>query len=469
MKYTRQGSIEFYIGYDIVSKDRINLKIEIKDTGIGIKPENIEKLFTSYERLDEIQNRGIEGTGLGLSITRKLVFLMDGKISVESEYGKGSIFRVSIPQKVIGFEPIGNYSDRIQELRENMAQMPQWFVAPCASVLVVDDVEMNIRVMQALLQEAQIQVDTADGGEACLEKVRKTHYDMIFLDHMMPAPDGMETFRKIRQLNLQEQTPVIMLTANAVVGAREKYLAEGFDDYLSKPVEERELIRLCRKYLPCSLITEVDNVGKGKGKEDIADQKIRNLSSVLNIAEGLKFCMNKPDFYLEMIEDFLTTGRIQMIRDSYDAGEMNDYRINVHSLKSMAYTLGADHISEQAKALENAARENDLDYIGRNHQRLLHDYVSLSEAIRILTAEQKQEPEQKKKSLSDTEVTGLLRKAHDCARIFDIDGVNEAVRELDGCKLSEKMEIYMKSLKKANDEIEFDDIQMVTQSMLEQV
>ena len=468
VKYTREGNIEFHIGYDIVSKDRINLNIAVKDTGIGIKTENMEKLFTSYERLDEIQNRGIEGTGLGLSITRKLVFLMNGKISVESEYGKGSIFRVSIPQKVIGSEPIGNYSDRIQEQRGNIIQMPQWFAAPHARVLVVDDVEMNIRVMQALLQEAQIQVDTADGGKECLEKVRKNHYDMIFLDHMMPEPDGLETFRTMRKLNLQGQTPIIMLTANAVVGAREKYLDEEFNDYLSKPVEERELIRLCRQYLPGDLITEVDGNGKNNEKKDISDQKIQNLSGVLNIEEGMQFCMHKPDFYMEMIEDFLTTDRMRMIRDSYDIGQMDDYRINVHALKSMAYTLGADDISEQAKALENAARENDMDYIHINHSRLLQSYDALTERIRALAIGEEKHQKQNK-LLPITEVLDLLKKAHECARIFDLDGVNEAVGRLDECEFSGEMEISMKALKKANDEIEFDDIQTITQNMMKQI
>ena len=468
VKYTREGNIEFHIGYEIVSRDRINLNIAVKDTGIGIKPENMEKLFTSYERLDEIQNRGIEGTGLGLSITRKLVFLMNGKISVESEYGKGSIFRVSVPQRVIGNEPIGNYSDRIQEQRENIIQMPKWFAAPHARVLVVDDVEMNIRVMQALLQEAQIQVDTAEGGEACLEKVRENHYDMIFLDHMMPEPDGLETFRAMRKLKLQEHTPVIMLTANAVLGAREKYLAEGFDDYLSKPVEERELIRLCRQYLPGDLITEVDGDEKNNVINNIYDHKIRKLSDVLNIEEGMQFCMHKPDFYMEMIEDFLTTGRMQMIRDSYDAGQMDDYRIHVHALKSMAYTLGADDISEQAKALEKAAREDDMDYIRSNHSRLLQTYDALAERIRAL-ADIEEKQQKKKKLFPFTEVSDLLVKAHDCARIFDLDGVNEAVGKLDECEFSGEMEISMKALRKAGDEIEFDDIQRITQNMLKQI
>ena len=468
VKYTREGNIEFHIGYDIVTKDRINLNISVKDTGIGVKPENMEKLFTSYERLDEILNRGIEGTGLGLSITRKLVFLMNGKISVESEYGKGSIFRVSIPQKVTGSEPIGNYSDRIQEQRENIIQLPQWFAAPHARVLVVDDVEMNIRVMQALLQEAQILVDTADGGEECLEKVRKNHYDMIFLDHMMPKPDGLETFRTMRKLKLQEHTPVIMLTANAVVGAKEKYLAEGFDDYLSKPVEERELIRLCRQYLPGDLIIEADGNEKNNVIDNFSDQKVRKLSGVLNIEEGMQFCMHKHDFYMEMIEDFLTTDRMQMIRDSYDAGQMDDYRINVHALKSMAYTLGADDISEQAKALETAARENDVDYIHRNHSRLLQTYDALAESIRVLTIGEEKQQKQKK-LFSTTEVSDLLKKAHECARIFDLDGVNEAVEKLNECEFSGEMEISMKALRKANNEIEFDDIQMITQNMLEQI
>lgn len=473
VKYTRQGRVEFRIGYEQLAPDMINLKVEVRDTGIGIRPENMDRLFTSYERLDENRNRGIEGTGLGLSITRQLIFLMNGKISVESEYGKGSVFFVSIPQKVLDPEPIGNYSDRIREVRDNHVQNPEWFYAPKAQVLVVDDVDMNLKVMKALLQEAHMQVDLADGGNACLQSVVRKHYDIIFLDHMMPAPDGVETFRRMRSMHpvLNLDTPVIMLTANAVLGAKDKYLAEGFSDYLSKPVEESQLIEICKKHMKPGLFEEApagDEKEEKKETQKEDDQEnaaVAALKEVLNVDEGMKFCMNRAAFYMEMVHDFLETGRIGMIRDSYQAGDMDSYRINVHSLKSMAHTLGADDVSEQAKALENAARNGDRAYVDAHHQQLLDAYELLTDRIRTALGSQR-EKEEVKRDASVAELAQLLHKAHDCARIFDADGACDAITQLNGCNLPEPLADRMKQLSQAGNEFELDEIQQIASEML---
>ena len=469
VKYTRVGHVEFRIGYDRLTEDMISLKIEVRDTGIGIKPENIDRLFTSYERLDEVRNRGIEGTGLGLSITRQLIFLMNGKISVESEYGKGSVFYVSIPQKVLDPEPIGNYSDRIREIRDNHSQSPAWFYAPKAQVLVVDDVDMNLKVMKALLQEACMQVDLADGGNACLEKMAQKHYDIIFLDHMMPDPDGVKTFRLMRSmyLPLNQNTPVIMLTANAVIGAKDKYLAEGFSDYLSKPVEESMLIEICRKHMNPALFQKVPEEQGGEVKKAEGEQEkltVDALKNILNTAEGMKFCMNNSSFYMEMIRDFLSTKRVQMIRDSYQAGDLDSYRINVHSLKSMAHTLGADDISEQAKALEAAARSQDSAYMEAHYQGLLEAYDTLTAKIREVIGDNGKK--EVKKNISGEELLQLLHKAHDCARIFDADGACDAIRQLQSCILPNQIAGRMEELAQAGNELELDQIQQITSEMM---
>jgi signal transduction histidine kinase/response regulator RpfG family c-di-GMP phosphodiesterase len=468
VKYTRRGEVLFQIDYEKVSEDGINLIIHVKDTGIGIRPENIDQLFVSYERVDEKINRGIEGTGLGLSITRQLVTLMNGQISVESEYGKGTVFTVILPQKTVSIEPIGNYSDRIRNIRERLPQHQLWFQAPDAYVLVVDDVKMNLRVMEELFSASRMHVDLADGGEACLKAVTMQKYDLIFLDHMMPAPDGIETFRRMRQMegNLNRDTPIIMLTANAVTGAKQQYLEEGFSDYLAKPVEEAALIEVCRKYLTSHLIFECGTVQKNEPVQNPEKNEIiKELSELLNVEEGLKYCMNKIPFYLEMLHDFAETDRIRQLQEFYVCRDTDNYRITVHALKSTAKTIGADDFSEKAKELEQAAREEKWENIEENHELLVQAYGVISEKIRkiLKTEEGEKKPQE---SLKREELIQLLKKTRDCAGIMDMDGTDEAIGKLTGAEPEDILKEKMQQLQKAGNELEFDRIQSVAEEML---
>ena len=478
IKYTHEGSVELKISQEKLQHDRINLLIDVKDTGIGIRPENITSLFSSYVRLDEIKNRGIEGTGLGLSITKELVNLMGGSISVNSEYGKGSVFHVSIPQTVLRSEAIGDYSERIRKQREEMAEKQQWFYAPSAHILIVDDVEMNIKVMKALLSESDMQIDAALSGKECLELVKCRKYDMIFMDHMMPEMDGIETFRRIRELdNLNsEGVPVIMLTANAVMGAREKYLAEGFSDYISKPVDEKTLVSVCRKYLRSDLIEEdfPDRAGSESRVKDIYGSMKESLGNYLNVNEGLSFCMNKQDFYIDMLRDFAASDRMDLIRESFSRKDISGYRINVHALKSSAHMLGADDISAQAKSLEAAAAENDTEYIDNNHDRLISDYEKLVSALKeILESDRAGMTDIEKDAReSDGAVRAdgdywekvsdgfikLLENIYKASDDFDMDSVEEKMHVLQNYRLPEALNEDMDGLKRAVNDIDYDEI-----------
>lgn len=255
IKYTKSGSVTLRVYTTIGEKDLINLIIEVQDTGVGISETNLKFLFDSFSRIDERLHRNIEGTGLGLAITKQLVELMDGTIQVESIVGRGSIFKVCLPQKIISAQPIGDFSLNVQEEEPTYHEN---FHAPNARILVVDDVNMNLKVFAGLLKKTEVKIDSVLSGEECLKIVRENKYDLIFLDHMMPKMDGIETFRLMRSLeNLNHDTPVIMLTANALEGAREQYLGEGFVDYLSKPVHGEQLEKMVLKYLPQSLICHV--------------------------------------------------------------------------------------------------------------------------------------------------------------------------------------------------------------------
>lgn len=260
-KYTKEGEITLKAYSEPIDDASVWFCFSVMDTGIGIKKEDLPNLFDSFKRLDLVKNRNIQGTGLGLNIVKQLVEQMQGSISVESEYGKGSTFTVKIPQKVMDKTPIGNLQAAIQKMREQEEKKKVLFTAPNASVLVVDDNQVNLTIIRGLLKRTKMKVDLAESGKKCLELVKKKKYDMIFMDHMMPELDGVETLRILRN---EEDNPnkdgiVIVLTANAVAGCKEMYLEYGFNDYVSKPVRPDKLEEMLQTYLPQELIV-MENV-----------------------------------------------------------------------------------------------------------------------------------------------------------------------------------------------------------------
>ncbi len=274
IKYTEKGSVTLKVGMseqqnaDAINNNNVTgsqpakniiITFTISDTGIGIKSENISHLFDSFSRFDENKNKHIEGTGLGLAITKQLTKLMNGKINVTSKYGEGSVFEVSIPQKVVSDLKIGDISEKYNTAPDKKKKKAS-FTAPDAKVLVVDDVKMNINVFKALLKRTKISVDSAMSGPEALEMIKGNKYDIIFLDHMMPDMDGIETYKHMKELeeSPNKDTTVIMLTANAIMGAKEEYLGIGFSDYLSKPVQAAKLEAMILKYLPEALVTKPD-------------------------------------------------------------------------------------------------------------------------------------------------------------------------------------------------------------------
>ena len=253
IKYTDDGGISICVSFDHIKGQ---LKIVVSDTGIGIRKEDIDRLYESFQRLEESRNRNIEGTGLGLHITKQLVELMEGYIDVESEYGKGTVFTAAVSQKVVDPAPVGEYSENLIKSREQIREYNPILVAPGAKVLIVDDNEMNLEVIAGLLMDTRIEISLASSGRECLQAMResRTGFDMVFLDQMMPGMSGTETLRQIREENLADNTPIIALTADAILGARDIYIREGFTDYLSKPVMYEDLERLLLKYIDSRLV-----------------------------------------------------------------------------------------------------------------------------------------------------------------------------------------------------------------------
>ena len=242
-KYTKDGYIDFKI--DSIKKDNIiRLIISVEDSGIGIKKESVDKLFTKFERLGVEKQTTTEGTGLGLAITKKLVEMMGGKIVVQSIYGKGSIFTISIDQKMLSEEELS----KVKKENESEEKTNEIIDATGKSILVVDDNLLNLKVAERLLKVYKCNITFASSGSECLDKVSNNKYDLILLDDMMPRMSGTETLQKLKEID-SFNTPVVALTANAITGMREEYINRGFNDYLSKPIVKEDLNRVMKKYL----------------------------------------------------------------------------------------------------------------------------------------------------------------------------------------------------------------------------
>ena len=251
VKYTERGSVTLGVGFETRAEDKISLRFTVTDTGIGLKPEDIDRIFSPFSRVEESRNRSIEGTGLGMSITRQLLELMDSHLDVQSVYGEGSTFSFAVEQPVVKWTPIGGFAERFEADRTRRETDREAFRAPGARVLVVDDMPVNLTVIKGLLKRTRIVVDTAESGEEAVRKAAQQQYDVIFIDHMMPGMDGIETLAALRELpSMEEHTSFIALTANAVSGAREMYFEAGFSDYLAKPVDGKALEEMLITHLP---------------------------------------------------------------------------------------------------------------------------------------------------------------------------------------------------------------------------
>ena len=398
IKYTAEGTVVLTADWEKIDDYNMILIISVKDTGIGITPDNVEHLFDAFARVDEKRNRNIEGTGLGLKITKQFVDMMHGTIHVESDYGIGSEFIVRIPQRIAGRGILGDFANYVHISKEETIDTFSRFKCPTGKLLVVDDVSLNLQVIEGLLRETQMRIDKASSGVECLEKVKAETYDIILLDHMMPGMDGIETFRKLKMMGdvFNRRTPVIMLTANAIRGAKEEYLAEGFTDYLSKPVREQELNEMLIKYLPPEMITvEEVTIGLDNGSNeekkfeampvifdalpvsDDAKSEFSKRFSFLDVDTGLMYCMNNEEFYESIIREFRSSNKYEEIQEAFDRCDLKNYSVNVHGVKSSALTIGATKVSELAKNLEFAAKAEDVDYIKGNHYVFMRAYGEL--------------------------------------------------------------------------------------------
>ncbi len=299
VRYTEKGRVTLHVSWKELPKDSIEIYVIVKDTGIGIRDEDIPKLFHAFQRMDSTVRSKEDRTGLGLAITQRLIEMMGGKLEVQSVYGKGSAFSFRIVQKIVDREPLGDFEKQYRDSLRSIEDYHEKFIAPMGRILIVDDNAMNLAVAQGLLKGTRLQIDVASSGEECLELIKRKTYHLICMDHMMPVMDGVQTLHAIRELegNPSRDIPIIALTANAVAGARELYLKEGFQDYLTKPIDADKFENMLIEYLPSNVVYLTNNRDindayeqsqeEGDGEFDIRESQLYLMG--FNLRNGLRY------------------------------------------------------------------------------------------------------------------------------------------------------------------------------------
>ncbi len=370
VKYTEHGSVTFKVDAT-VAEDRATLHFAVKDTGIGIRKENLSKIYEDFMRFDPTKNKNVEGTGLGMSISRQFLKLMGSELQIESEYGVGSVFSFDLEQEIAEKAPLGNFKERLRQAQDKKEERIL-YTAPLAKVLVVDDNRMNLKVFSKLLRQTEIQVYEADSGKACLEMLKKNSFHMVFLDHMMPEMDGIETFRIIKEERLCEGVPIVMFTANALVDDRAKYLQEGFDDVLSKPILPGHLDAVILKLLPEDLL-EKQVEKENQPMESGITALIKKLPE-LDIKTGLATSSGDENFYMELLKDFTEMPIKQELEQCMESQDYKNYCIRIHAFKGSAYSVGAKEIGDLAYEMEKLTRESIPAEIPDMQQHLYEMY-----------------------------------------------------------------------------------------------
>ena len=484
VKYTKEGTVYFRVGGQREGK-KVQLRIEVEDTGMGIKEEDLPKLSQAFERIEEKRNRSIEGTGLGMNITTQLLEMMGSKLCVESVYGKGSKFYFTIEQKIINDTPIGNFEERLKNMAEDY-HYARTFAAPDANVLVVDDNSLNRKVFIGLLKQTGMQVTEADSGAKCLELAQKHPYHIIFLDHMMPEMDGIETLHRLKALSdsQNQNTPVYALTANAVSGAKEMYLKEGFDGFISKPIVADKLERVIRESLPPELLVEVtaeageaaSEIESARMPEDLPDVEGLDWNYAwLHLSDRELLETTVREFYdmipahaekLEQLFENLCSGFDSDVSDSPQLQEaLAQYRIRVHSMKSVAGTIGIVPLAGMANTLEYAARDKKVEVIRAMHGILLENWLSYREKLQGVfgIGEAMQKTEVADMGL----VRAKLEMLNYSMQELDVDTADPIIDELLGYEFSEDVSEKMQQLKAAVTSLDSDLVEELVQELID--
>ena len=403
VKYTREGFVKLKINYEAIDQENCKISIIVEDSGIGIKPEDLEKLFSKFERFDSKQNINIEGTGLGLALTKRLVELMNGTIKVESKYGEGSKFIVTINQKIVN-----------KSINENESIIPEnhkKFKGSGEKVLIVDDNNVNLKVACRLLRSYNLNIELSPSAQDYIERIKNTKYDLVLLDDLMPDMSGVEALQFLKQQG-DYTTPTVALTANALTGMREKYLSAGFDDYLSKPIDKQLLEEVLIKFLgnESNMLeqnTQVEEIKNEESTENVSEEKTEEVKEEIienkeeqstedckgNVeylkANGVDLdkaleLLGDMEMYNETVNDYVAEidQKIADIKKFYEAEDMPNYAILVHSLKSDSRYIGLTKLGDLAYDHELKSKENDLAYVKEHYNELMEEADKMIKIIK---------------------------------------------------------------------------------------
>ena len=442
-KYTKEGTVE--LGMDHTREGEVIwLTAWVTDTGIGIKEEDINKLFSDYAQMDAKSNRMIEGTGLGLTIAQKMTELMDGTINVESEYGKGSTFTIRIKQKHISDEAIGQETSnnlmnyRYSNHKRNKNAKIVRIKLPYARVLVVDDIAANLDVAKGLLKPYSMQIDTAASGQQAIDAIQAetVRYNAIFMDHMMPGMDGIEAAERIRKIGTEysKNIPIIALTANAISGNDKMFINKGFQDFLSKPIDLSRLDAVIRRWIrdKSKEKEETGNETQSENDGESLTQGSRLLTfkiDGIDLKAGLARFSGDTDAYLQVLRSYTANTRNLLASiNGVDSDNLHNYAITVHGIRGSSRSICANHIGDMAEALEKAAKEGDWEYVNGKKADLTRAITSLLLGLEGMLAKISSLANKPLKPKPDQDV---LFKMLEACKTYDMDTVEAALKELE--------------------------------------
>lgn len=394
VEYTEKGEVRLYITGTVVDNKQ-DLTIEVSDTGIGMRSEDMDKLFTNFERLDLKRNRSVEGTGLGLPITKNLLVAMGGDITVSSVYGEGSTFTATVGQEIVNEEQIGDYRKKYKEKLHHEVRYHESFHAEDARILVVDDNEVNLKIVVGLAKNTKLQIDTALSAAEGLKLIRQHSYQLLLIDHMMPEMDGIEMLQHVKTMDggIYKDIPAVAITANALSGAKQTYLDAGFCGYLSKPIDPERFEQIIKDNLPQEYVTECgdgngDTATEGQETDGTSDPKQEEEWSIpgIDIAKALSYIGGSRELYISLLQTYLdgSEERIRKLEECKNKEDIFNYDITIHGLKGISASIGADSMAVAAAGLEEACKDPQtaMTYIQMNHDQVVSRYRELLEQIK---------------------------------------------------------------------------------------
>lgn len=472
VKYTEKGSVTFRIGYERIDNepDYMLFKVSVEDTGIGIKPEDLEKLFSEFERIEEKRNRNIEGTGLGLNIAKLLLDMMGSTLEISSVYGEGTTFSFSLKQRVIGWEELGDYQTAYEKLINDHKGYRRKFTAKDAHVLVVDDNPMNLIVFQNLLKQTKLNIDTAESGDEALSLASNKKYDIMFFDHMMPGKDGIETLRELKEQaeNPNLSTTVVCLTANAISGAREQYITEGFDDYLTKPIDYNKLEDMFIRYLPKDKVCleTIEETSDSYDENSLNDELDGDPSDALKVLKSCEYIdpdtgINNSgdiDSYMSLIKIFYDTlsDKTEEILAFLENDDIKNYTIKVHALKSSLRIIGATDVGELAQKLENAGKMDDRNYINEHNDSFIDRCMRIKEILQGIFAIN--EDDSDKELAGDSLMSQIYTDIKTAAEEMDCDRLDELMADMESYAIPEDEVEHFSRIRKCIDHFDYEGI-----------